>query len=130
MSCKAATQNHSNSSLQLINNCTFNLMHTHKPFLHGNVFHLQLHNLTDTELQKNSSYNITTLTVMSTTVNGTNVTTVVFVVEILTSVNLTENTTLTTAVGDPLSGAIYTIEQLISIIPSGINLCNYQHIVC
>lgn len=105
-------------------------MHTHKPFLHGNVFHLQLHNLTDTELQKNSSYNITTLTVMSTTVNGTNVTTVVFVVEFLTSVNLTENTTLTTAVGDPLSGANYTIEQLISIIPSGINLCNYQHIVC
>lgn len=44
---------------------------------------------------------------------------VVFVVEFLTSVNLTENATLTTAIGDPLSGTTYSFEQLFSIIPSG-----------
>ena len=48
--------------------------------------------------------------------------TVVFVVEFLTSVNLTENATLATAVGDPLSGTTYTVKQLISIIPSGISI--------
>ena len=48
-----------------------------------------------------------------------NVTTVVFVVEFLISVNLTDNATLSTAIEDPLSGTIYTFEQLIGIIPSG-----------
>ena len=81
--------------------------------------YIQVQNLTEAEFQKNSSYNITTLPVISTTVNGTNTSTIVFVVELLTGVNVTENTTLTPAVGDTSSGAKYTVEQIISIIPSG-----------
>ena len=81
--------------------------------------YIQVQNLTEAEFQKNSSYNITTLPVISTTVNGTNISTIVFVVEFLTGVNVTENTTLTPAVGDTSSGAKYTVEQIISIIPSG-----------
>lgn len=75
--------------------------------------------MTEAEFQKNSGYNIITLPVISTTVNGTNTSIIVFVVEFLTGVNVTENTTFTTAVGDTSSGAKYTVEQLMSIIPSG-----------
>ena len=81
--------------------------------------YIQVQNLTEAEFQKNSSYNITTLPAIFTTVNGTNTSTIVFVVELLTGVNVTENTTLTPAVGDTSSGANYTVEQKISIIPSG-----------
>ena len=81
--------------------------------------YIQVQNLAEAEFRKNSSYNITTLPVISTTVNGTNTSTIVFVVEFLTGVNVTENTTLTPAVGVTNSGAKYTAEQLIIIIPSG-----------
>ena len=81
--------------------------------------YIQVQNLTEAQFQKNSSYNITTLPAIFTTVNGTNTSTIVFVVELLTGVNVTENTTLTPAVGDTSSGANYTVEQKISIIPSG-----------
>ena len=64
----------------------------------------------------NSSYNITALTVASTVINGTNVTTVVFIVDFAQNVSLTENAT---AVPEKLpSGVPYTFGDLRGVTPS------------
>ena len=64
----------------------------------------------------NSSYNITALTVASTVINGTNVTTVVFIVDFVQNVSLPENAT---AVPEPPpSGVTYTFGDLRGVTPS------------
>lgn len=64
----------------------------------------------------NSSYNITSLTVSSTVTNGTVVTTVVFIVDFVQNVSLTENAT---AVPEQLPNVIYTFGELVGVTPSG-----------
>ena len=79
---------------------------------------IQLPNFTKDALLNNTGYNITALETTSTFTNGTNVSTIVFVVEFESSVELKENVTnvkeeITT------SGISYKFVQLVAVKPSG-----------
>ena len=64
----------------------------------------------------NLSYNITALTVSSSVINGTNVTTIVFIVDFQQNVSLSENAT---AVEEKTpDGISYTFGQLVGVTPS------------
>ena len=65
----------------------------------------------------NSSYNITALTVASTVRNGSNVSTVVFIVEFDQSVRLPENATAVPK--ETTDGVSYTFGELMGFTPSG-----------
>ena len=66
----------------------------------------------------NSSYNITALTFPSTVRNGTNVTIVVFIVDFVQNVSLTENAIAVHVPEPPPSGVTYTFGNLRGVIPS------------
>ena len=73
--------------------------------------------MTDVATLTNSSYNITTLTVQSSTRNGSSVTTVVFIVDFQNNVSLPENAT---AVVEELDDnkITYTFGDLVGVTPS------------
>ena len=73
--------------------------------------------MTDVATLTNSSYNITTLTVQSSTRNGSSVTTVVFIVDFQNNVSLPENAT---AVEEELDDnkITYTFGDLVGVTPS------------
>ena len=78
----------------------------------------QLPNFTKEELLNRTGYNITALETTSTFSNGTNVSTIVFVVEFESSVELKENVT---NVNEEItrSGISYEFVQLVAVKPSG-----------
>ena len=73
--------------------------------------------MTDVATLSNSSYNITTLTVQSSTRNGSSVTTVVFIVDFQNNVTLPENAM---AVEEELDDneITYTFGDLVGVTPS------------
>ena len=87
-------------------------------FLIMDQFLLQLPNLTEAAMLSNSSYNITALTFPSTVGNGTNVTIVVFIVDFVQNVSLTENAIAVHVPEPPPSGVTYTFGNLRGVIPS------------
>ena len=71
--------------------------------------------MTDVATLTNSSYNITTLTVQSSTRNGSSVTTVVFIVDFQNNVTLSENAM---AVEEKIPETTYTFGDLVGVTPS------------